>query len=97
MQFNFKPIDLICDSINQCVYDNLTKEEATVKIQNWYKEVVLNNISVVYKELEETITIEQFNASMDIDKVVKEACLVGKSGNIVKDNYDILFSMLFQN
>lgn len=75
---------------------NLTKEEAITKMQNWYKEVVLNNISVVYKELEETITIEQFSASMDIDKVVREACLVGKSGNIIKDNYDILFSMLFQ-
>lgn len=75
---------------------NLTKEEATKKIEKWYKEVALKNISVVYEELEENITIEQFEASIDIDKLVKEACLVGKSGNIIKDNYDILFSMLFQ-
>lgn len=82
--------------IGEVDVSNLTKEEATEKLQSWYKEVALNNISVVYKELEETITIEQFSASMDIDKLVKEACLIGKSGNIVKDNYDILFSMLFQ-
>ena len=75
---------------------NLTKEEATSKLENWYKEVALKNIKVVYEELEENITIEQFEANMDIDKAVKEACSVGKSGNIIKDNYDILFSMLFQ-
>ena len=74
---------------------NLTQEEATQKMQNWYKDVALKNITVVYEELEENITIEQFNASIDIDKAVKEACLVGKSGNIVKDNYEILFSLLF--
>ena len=75
---------------------NLSKEEATLKLQNWYKETALNNIKINYEELEENITIEQFEANMDIDKAVKEACLVGKSGNIIKDNYDILFSMLFQ-
>ena len=75
---------------------NLTKEEANSKLENWYKEVALKNIKVAYEELEENITIEQFEANMDIDKAVKEACSVGKSGNIIKDNYDILFSMLFQ-
>ena len=64
-------------------------------MQKWYKEVALKNITVVYEELEENITIEQFSATIDIDKAVKEACLVGKSGNIVKDNYEILFSLLF--
>ena len=75
---------------------NLNKEEATLKLQNWYKETALNNIKINYEELEENITIEQFEANIDIDKAIKEAYLVGKSGNIIKDNYDILFSMLFQ-
>lgn len=74
---------------------NLTKEEATEKVEKWYKEIVLKNISVVYEDLEENITVEQFESTIDIDKLVKDACMVGKSGNIVKDNYDILFSMLF--
>ncbi len=74
---------------------NLTQEEAREKIQNWYQEVALKNITVAYKELEENFTIEQFHSSMDIDKAVREACIVGKSGNIIKDNYDILFSLLF--
>ena len=75
---------------------NLTQEEATNKLKNWYNEVALNNISAKYENIEENITIEQFGASINIDKLVKEACLVGKSGNIIKDNYDILFSMLFE-
>jgi len=74
---------------------NLTQEEATKKLDKWYKEVALSNLSAIYQELEETITIEQFDSTIDIDKAVKEACLVGKSGNIIKDNYNILYSMLF--
>ena len=75
---------------------NLTKEEATLKIQNWYEEIIKSNITASYEELQENISIEQFEASIDIDKLIREACAVGKSGNIIKDNYDILFTMLFQ-
>lgn len=74
---------------------NLTQDEAKEKIETWYQEVALNPISVVYEQLEENFTIEQFSASMDIDKAVREACLVGKSGNVIKDNYALLFSFLF--
>lgn len=82
--------------IGQVDVSNLTRDEATLKLQNWYNDVALSNISVVYENLEENIKIEQFGATIDIDKLIKEACIVGKSGNILKDNYDILFSMLFQ-
>ena len=75
---------------------SLTKEEATEKLQNWYKGIVLSDILVSYEQVEENIKIEQFGATIDIDRLVKEACLVGKSGNIVKDNYEILFSMIFK-
>lgn len=81
--------------IGEIDVSNLTQEEATNKVEKWYKEVALSNLSAVYQELEETITIEQFNSTIDIDKAVKEAGLVGKSGNIIKDNYHILCSMLF--
>lgn len=81
--------------IGEIDVSNLTQEEATNKVEKWYKEVASSNLSAVYQELEETITIEQFNSTIDIDKAVKEAGLVGKSGNIIKDNYHILCSMLF--
>lgn len=75
---------------------NLTQEEAIKKMEKWYKEVALSNILVTYQEVEETITVEELEGLVDIDKLVREACLIGKSGNIVKDNYDILFSILFK-
>lgn len=76
---------------------NLSQEEAKEKIETWYKETALSNIELTYNELSENITIEQFDASINIDELIKKACQIGKSGNIIKDNYEILFTLLFKN
>lgn len=76
---------------------NLPQEEAKEKIETWYKETALSNIELTYNELSENITIEQFDASINIDELIKKACQIGKSGNIIKDNYEILFTLLFKN
>ena len=76
---------------------NLSQEEAKEKIETWYKETALSNIELNYNELSENITIEQFDASVNIDELIKKACKIGKSGNIIKDNYEILFTLLFKN
>ena len=75
---------------------NLSQEEAKKKIETWYKETGLSNIELTYNELSENIIIEQFDASINIDELIKKACQIGKSGNIIKDNYDILFSRIFK-
>lgn len=76
-------------------FSNLTQEEAIEKLQNWTNETVLSNIEVNYKELNENINIEQLEPNIDVERIVREACQVGKTGNIIKDNFDIVFSMLF--
>lgn len=76
---------------------NLSMEEATNKVNTYYKEITLSEISAKYEEIEESINIEQLNPSIDTDKMVKEAMIIGKSGNIIKDNYQILFTLLFKN
>lgn len=76
---------------------NLSQEEAKEKVETWYKETALSNIELNYNELLENITIEQFDASINIDELIKKACQIGKSGNIIKDNYEILFTLLFKN
>lgn len=76
---------------------NLSQEEAKEKVETWYKETALSNIELNYNELSENITIEQFDASVNIDELIKKACQIGKSGNIIKDNYEILFTLLFKN
>ena len=74
---------------------NLSQEEAIEKINNWYQELIQSNITIKYEQLEKDIKIQEFEPNMNIDKLVNEAMMIGKSGNIVKDNYDILFTLLF--
>ena len=76
---------------------NLSQEEAKEKIETWYKETALSNIELTYNELSENITIEQFDSTINSDELIKKACKIGKSGNIIKDNYEILFALLFKN
>ena len=76
---------------------NLSQEEAKEKIETWYKETALSNIELTYNELSENITIEQFDATINSDELIKKAFQIGKSGNIIKDNYEILFTLLFKN
>lgn len=76
-------------------FSNLTQEEAIEKLKKWTDEVVLNDIEIQYKELNESINAEELGIDIDVEKIVREACKVGKTGNIIKDNYDILFCMIF--
>lgn len=75
---------------------NLNKEEVTEKLNEWYNEIATNSINLYYQDLEETINVEEIEMSENIDKVVEKALKIGRSGNIIKDNYDILFTLLFQ-
>ena len=76
---------------------NLSQEEAKEKIETWYKETALSNIELTYNELSENITIEQFDSTINSDELIKKACKIGKSGNNIKDNYEILFTLLIKN
>lgn len=75
---------------------NLNKEEVNEKLNEWYNEIATNSINLYYQDLEETINVEEIEISENIDKVVEKALKIGRSGNIIKDNYDILFTLLFQ-
>lgn len=74
---------------------NLSQEEAIDRLKKWQEDLIKSEITVVYKDMEENIKIEELNIDINIDKLVKEAILIGKSGNIIKDNYDILSALLF--
>lgn len=82
--------------IGEIDVSNLTQEEAKEKVEQWYKRIGLSDIVVVYQDVEETITVEQFNGFIDSNQLVKEAYLVGKSGNIIKDKYQMLCSMILK-
>lgn len=75
---------------------NLNKEQLNEKLNEWYNEIATKSINLYYQDLEETINIEEIEISANIDKVVEQALKIGRSGNIIKDNYDIIFTLLFQ-
>ena len=74
----------------------MTQEEASEKIKNWYNDVALQPITLKYEDIEQDIRIEEFDAEHNIDKVITEAMKVGRDGNILKDNYTIIFTSLFK-
>ena len=81
--------------INGLNLSGLTQEQAKDTIKQWYEEIVSEGINLQYEDLEESINIEELDAKTNINEVLEEAQKVGKSGNIVKDNYELLFTMLF--
>lgn len=85
---------LIGVKIDNIDVSNLTLNEAEEKINNWYKENDEKNIILSYKELQENINISSIIIDKDINNATQEAYKVGRSGNIIKNNYAILFSLL---
>ncbi len=74
---------------------NLSQEDITNKINNW-KETILNSeINLKYDELEESIIAQEFINNIEVESAIQEACKTGKKGNIIQNNYEILFTMLF--
>ena len=56
-----------------------------------------NNTLILKRNEEETnVTANTFNAKFDVDKALAEAYNIGRKGNIVRDNYEILFAKLFK-
>ncbi len=73
----------------------LNREQAKEKIQQWYQDTILQDITIQYKELNETINIETLNPHIEIEEAVEEAYKIGRTGNIVQNNYSILIAMLW--
>lgn len=87
---------LIGVKIENIDFSNLTRQEAKQKLEDWYNNVLLQDINVHYEELEETISIKELEPEINADEILNQVFEISKSGNIIKDNYSILFTMLFQ-
>lgn len=74
----------------------LTQEEATKKIEELIQVKETEDITLKYEEYETTINGKQFNIKFDVEKAVNEAYNIGKSGNILTNNYSILWTQLFK-
>ena len=75
---------------------NLTIEEATTKVNNAIDERFKEeNSSLILKreDNETNVTANTFNAKFDTDSAINEAYNIGRKGNIITNNYEILITI----
>ncbi len=72
----------------------LTREEAKTKIEAVYNDKKQKDITLKYKDFETTLSQDILEANYDIEKAVNEAITTGKDGNIITNNYNILFALI---
>ena len=75
----------------------LSKEEAKSKIDLAYNEKKQKDILLKYEDYETTISPELIETNYDTEKAVEEAISIGKSSNIIINNYNILFAIIGRN
>ena len=81
-------------SINGVDVSGLSKEEAKTKIESIYNEKKEKDISLKHGEYETTLSPVLMEVDYKIDEAIENAYSIGKSSNIFKNNYDILFALI---
>ena len=72
----------------------LTREQAKEKLESIYSKKKKKDITLKYEDFETTIAPETLETNYNIEKATNEAILVGKSGNIITNNYGIFFALI---
>lgn len=78
---------------------NLTVEEAKERVNDAIQAKFTNekdSIVLKHNELETSVNANTFNAKFDVDTAIADAYNIGRKGNIITNNYDILSTKLFQ-
>ena len=83
-------------SIMNVDVSSLSKEEALGKLKEAVASKETVDITLKYEEYETVINGKQFSVKFDIEKAVNQAYNVGKEGNIVVNNYNILLTQIFK-
>lgn len=83
-------------SIMNVDVSNLSKEEALEKLKEVFASKETEDITLKYEEYETVINGKQFSVKFDIEKAVNQAYNIGKEGNIVANNYNILLTQIFK-
>ena len=78
---------------------NLSIEEATKRIDDAIEAKFSNeneDIILRHKQAEVSVDANSFNAKFDVDAAIAEAYSIGRSGNIITNNYNILWTKFFK-
>lgn len=73
----------------------LTKQEAKDKLSKMIEELSDKDIILKYGENEEIIKVESLEIKYNFDEALNKAYEIGRSGNILKNNFDIIKTRIF--
>jgi len=76
--------------IAQVNISDMTEDEAKAKMEEIYLQKAKNEIYFTYGEFESTSTYETLEVEYQIEKAIEKAYEVGRSGNLLKDNFEII-------
>ena len=77
-------------SINEIDISELTKEEAVEKLNNIYGTRAEKQIYLTHGKYETSVTYEALEVKYQIQDAVNEAYNIGRSGNVIQNNFEIL-------
>ena len=73
----------------------LTTKEATEKLNEIVSSKINAELELKKDDYETSINANQVNGKFDVESAVNEAYSIGRNGNIVANNYGILFTWIF--
>ena len=76
--------------IAQIDVSNMTKEDAKAMLEEFYSKKAENEIYLKHGEFESTTTYQALEVEYQIEQAIEQAHQVGRSGNLVIDNLEIL-------
>ena len=74
---------------------NMTREEAKETLNKIIEEKTNEELILKKDDYETSLNAIQLDANFNIDEALNEAYDVGRSGNIITNNYNILYTMIF--
>ena len=91
--------DKILDKVSVMGIDigGMSREEAKETIEEIVENKLSEELTLKKDDYETTINAAQIDAQYDVETAISAAYDIGKSGNIITNNYSILFNMLFGN
>ena len=84
-------------SISGVSVSGLSKTEAMEKMKNIYDEKKEKEIGLKYEDYETSLNPTLMEVNYKVEDAVNKACVIGKGSNIIINNYNILFSLIFKN
>ena len=84
-------------SIMRIDVSNMTKEQATEVLEEIIHDKMSEELVLKKDDYETSINANQINAQFNIEEAVQKAYDIGRSGNIITNNYNILASIIWGN